>query len=149
MTISIRARTGRDVFDEAYERLRELYADGHTVVVAFSAGKDSGVCLELAIMAARDTGRLPVHVSMRDEEIMLPGTFEYAERTAVRPEVDFADVAGRLPAVSPEIGERVAIEVKYQGYVRRQEMEIERAGREEHLEIPERIEFVKLDALSR
>jgi predicted phosphoadenosine phosphosulfate sulfurtransferase len=55
----------------------------------FSAGKDSGVCLELAIIAARATGRLPVIVSMRDEEVMLPGTYEYAERVAARPEVDF------------------------------------------------------------
>jgi predicted phosphoadenosine phosphosulfate sulfurtransferase len=58
-------------------------------VVSFSAGKDSGVCLELAIMAAGELGRLPVRVVMRDEEIMLPGTYEYAERVASRPEVDF------------------------------------------------------------
>jgi predicted phosphoadenosine phosphosulfate sulfurtransferase len=100
MTIRVRARTGRDVFDEALNRLTELYADGHTVVVAFSAGKDSGVCLELAILAARATGRLPVHVSMRDEEVMLPGTFEYAERVAARPEVDFAWCVANQPIVN-------------------------------------------------
>jgi predicted phosphoadenosine phosphosulfate sulfurtransferase len=88
------------VFDEAYHRLYELYAGGHTVVVAFSAGKDSGICLELAIMAARDAGRLPVHVSMRDEEVMLPGTFEYAERVAQRPEVDFKWVVANQPIVN-------------------------------------------------
>jgi predicted phosphoadenosine phosphosulfate sulfurtransferase len=100
MTGGIRARTGRNVFDEALDRLTELYADGHTVVVAFSAGKDSGICLELAIMAARATGRLPVHVSMRDEEVMLPGTFEYAERVAQRPEVDFKWCVANQPIVN-------------------------------------------------
>ena len=100
MTIRIRTRTGQDVFAEAYQRLHDLYANGHTVVLAFSAGKDSGVCLELAIMAARDTGRLPVHVSLRDEEIMLPGTFEYAERMAARPEVDFAWCVANQPIVN-------------------------------------------------
>lgn len=79
-----------DVFQEAYDRLKSLYDEGHRVVVAFSAGKDSGICLELAIMAARDAGRLPVEVAMRDEEIMFPGTFEYAERVANRSEeIDF------------------------------------------------------------
>jgi len=98
--IKARARTGHDVFEEALQRLTELYAGGHTVVVAFSAGKDSGVCLELAIMAARATGRLPVHVSMRDEEVMLPGTFEYAERVAQRPEVAFRWVVANQPIVN-------------------------------------------------
>jgi len=87
--ISTKRLTGRDVFDEALQRYMDIYAAGHTVVVQFSAGKDSGICLELAIMAARATGRLPVNVSMRDEEVMLPGTYEYAERVAARPEVDF------------------------------------------------------------
>jgi predicted phosphoadenosine phosphosulfate sulfurtransferase len=100
MTIAIRVNTGLNVFDEALRRLTELYADGHTVVIAFSAGKDSGVCVELAIMAARATGRLPVHVSMRDEEVMLPGTFEYAERVAARPEVDFAWCVANQPIVN-------------------------------------------------
>jgi predicted phosphoadenosine phosphosulfate sulfurtransferase len=95
-----RSRTGLDVFEQALQRLHELYAGGHTVVVAFSAGKDSGVCLELAIMAARMTGRLPVHVSMRDEEVMLPGTFEYAERVAKRPEVDFRWCVANQPIVN-------------------------------------------------
>lgn len=78
-----------DVFTEAYNRIYDLYASGDRVVVSFSAGKDSGVVLELAILAAKEAGRLPVDVCMRDEEIMFPGTFEYAERCAERPEVNF------------------------------------------------------------
>ncbi|MBV9278244.1 MAG: tRNA uridine-5-carboxymethylaminomethyl(34) synthesis enzyme MnmG, partial [Candidatus Eremiobacteraeota bacterium] len=65
-----------------------------------------------------------------------------------RPEVHYKDVAGWLPPLSPELGERVAIEIKYRGYVRRQEQEIERARRDEALPIPERLEFGQLSGLS-
>ena len=95
-----RAYTGRDVFDESLNRMIELYRGGHRVVVSFSAGKDSGVCLELAIMAAAETGRLPVEVLMRDEEIMYPGTFEYAERVACREEVDFHWIYACQPIIN-------------------------------------------------
>ena len=78
---------GRDVFSAAYDRLHAVYAAGHRVVVSFSSGKDSTICLELAIMAARDTGRLPVEVVVVDEEILFPGSYEFCERVAQRPEV--------------------------------------------------------------
>src|SRR5262245_28576537 len=95
-----RRRLETNVFDAALDRLTSLYAEGHRLVVSFSAGKDSGVCLELAILAARTTGRLPVDVVMRDEEIMYPGTFEYAERVAARPEVRFRWLIAHQPIVN-------------------------------------------------
>ena len=79
----------RNVMKEAYERVLKLYKSQHRIVCSFSAGKDSGIALELCIMAAGETGRLPVDVMMRDEEIMVPGTFEYAHRVYKRPEVNF------------------------------------------------------------
>ena len=91
---------GIDVFNAALERMVNIYGEGHRVIVSFSAGKDSGVALELAILAARETNRLPVEVVMRDEEIMLPGTYEYAERCARRPEVDFHWVYARQPIIN-------------------------------------------------
>lgn len=89
-----------NVFDAALERLLILYREGHRVIVSFSAGKDSGICLELCIIAATMTGRLPVEVVMRDEEIMYPGTFEYAERMALRPEVKFYWCYANQPVVN-------------------------------------------------
>lgn len=89
-----------DVFNEAINRLVEQYERGSRVVVSFSAGKDSGVCLELAIIAADITGNLPVDVIMRDEEIMLPGTYEYAERVAMREEVNFHWIYARQPIIN-------------------------------------------------
>lgn len=72
--------TGGNVFDEAVNRMVRIYEQGHRVVVSFSAGKDSGVALEVCKIAAAETGRLPVEAIIRDEEVMLPGTYEYAER---------------------------------------------------------------------
>ena len=70
----------KSVFDLAIDRMVDLYEEGHRIVVSFSGGKDSGICLEICIIAATMTGRLPVEVVMRGEEIMLPGTFEYSKR---------------------------------------------------------------------
>jgi predicted phosphoadenosine phosphosulfate sulfurtransferase len=91
---------GINVFDNALLRLVKLYEDGHRVIVCFSGGKDSDCCLELAIMAATQTGRLPVEVVMRDEEIMFPGTYEYAERVMNRPEVKFYWLIAGQPIIN-------------------------------------------------
>ena len=91
---------GVSVFDAAVDRMRRLYREGHRIFVSFSGGKDSGVCLELAILAATMENRLPVEVVMRDEEIMIPGTFEYSERTARRPEVNFRWLVTRHPVMN-------------------------------------------------
>lgn len=96
-----KAALGVDVVEAGMERLKTLYANpDNRVVVSFSAGKDSGVCLELSIAAAEEEGRLPVEVVMRDEEIMFPGTFEYAERVAARPEVSFHWIVAQQPIIN-------------------------------------------------
>lgn len=82
-----RIQLGVDVFTSATERIASLYRDGHTVVCSFSGGKDSTTVLELAIIAAHREGRLPVDVIIQDEEIAYPGTYEFIDQTAQRPEV--------------------------------------------------------------
>ena len=89
-----------NVYDAAVQRMIEVYKAGHRVIVAFSAGKDSNAVLEIAIDAARQTGNLPVEVWMRDEEIMYPGTFEYAERVANRKEVNMHWLIAGQPIVN-------------------------------------------------
>lgn len=85
----------KNVLEAAVDRLYKVYSEGHRVIVSFSGGKDSGVTVELAIMAAKAAGRLPVEVIMRDDEILYPGTFEYAERVYNRPEVKMHWVSAR------------------------------------------------------
>lgn len=92
--------TGEDVFSAAIGRMMELYEQGHRIVCSFSAGKDSGVVLEICRIAATETGRLPVEVVMRDEEIMFPGTFEYALRIAEDPEISFHWLVAQQPIIN-------------------------------------------------
>jgi len=97
----VRVQNGKDVFTSSLDRLIELYSKPEDeVVVSFSAGKDSMVVLEMAIIAATETDRLPVKVLMRDEEIMFPGTYEYAERVASRPEVEFHWIYASQPILN-------------------------------------------------
>ena len=52
-----------------------------------------------------------------------------------RPRLGFESIAGRFdPPLEPEIGERVAIEIKCEGYVRREEMAIEKAAKAERVD---------------
>jgi predicted phosphoadenosine phosphosulfate sulfurtransferase len=99
--VSRRRQTGDDVFQAAYDRIAALYRHGDRVTVSVSGGKDSTVVLELSIMVARDLGKLPVDVVMRDEEIMYPGTFEYLHRVAERiDDVDFHWVIAGQPIIN-------------------------------------------------
>jgi predicted phosphoadenosine phosphosulfate sulfurtransferase len=97
----MRSYLGTSVFEQAIDRMVKVYEAGHRVVLSFSGGKDSGCTLEICVIAARLTNRLPVEVVMRDEEIMLPGTFEYAERVADRiDEIDFHWVVANQPVIN-------------------------------------------------
>lgn len=66
-TSKTKLRLDTNVFDESLNRFKWLYEEGHRVVVSFSGGKDSGVCLELCIIAAKETGNLPVETVIQDD----------------------------------------------------------------------------------
>ncbi|MGC9990953.1 MAG: tRNA uridine-5-carboxymethylaminomethyl(34) synthesis enzyme MnmG [Candidatus Cybelea sp.] len=66
-----------------------------------------------------------------------------------RPRLTFADVADRFdPRLDEEIGERMAIELKCEGYVRRQELAIEKAFKTENATIPPDFNYQSIAALS-
>jgi tRNA uridine 5-carboxymethylaminomethyl modification enzyme len=67
-----------------------------------------------------------------------------------RPQIGFSDVADRFaPLLAGEIGERVAIELKCEGYVRREELAIEKAAKAELITIPDDFDYLAIQALSR
>jgi tRNA uridine 5-carboxymethylaminomethyl modification enzyme len=65
-----------------------------------------------------------------------------------RPEVEAADVAFALPGAEPGSLERAAIELKLEGYVRRQEVGVARASRAEGVTVPDDFAFARVTALS-
>ncbi|KKL98180.1 hypothetical protein LCGC14_1826980 [marine sediment metagenome] len=95
-----RKKLTMNVFEAAIDRMVKVYEQGHRVVVSFSGGKDSGASLEVCILAAQATNRLPVDVICRDEEIMYPGTYEYVLRTAQRPEVNMHWIYACQPIIN-------------------------------------------------
>jgi predicted phosphoadenosine phosphosulfate sulfurtransferase len=78
-----------NVYDAALERFRYLFDNFDKVVVSFSGGKDSTVCLNLAWQVAKEKNKLPLDVYFWDEEAIHPETIEYVERVRANPEIRF------------------------------------------------------------
>jgi predicted phosphoadenosine phosphosulfate sulfurtransferase len=66
-----------------------LFDNFDKVVVSFSGGKDSTVCLNLAWQVAKEKNKLPLDVYFWDEEAIHPETIEYVERVRANPEIRF------------------------------------------------------------
>ena len=70
-----------------------------------------------------------------------------------RPEISAADIASVLGISSDEdmaykALAQLEIEIKYEGYIKRQEDEIEKIRRHESMQIPESLDFLNIDGLS-
>lgn len=79
----------RNVLDLARERIALIFDRFDHVAVSFSGGKDSTVCLNLALEEATRLGRLPLDVFFWDEEAIHDQTIEYVTRVAENPDVAF------------------------------------------------------------
>ncbi len=69
-----------------------------------------------------------------------------------RPEIRMADLAGVWPAVEsidPELAEQVELEIKYEGYLKRQQQQIDRFKHLEDRKIPVGFQFAQVVGLSR
>ena len=77
----------KDVYTLALERINRTYDIFDNVVVMFSGGKDSTVCLNLTLQVAKERNKLPLHVYFFDEEAIPYETIEYVERVADLPDV--------------------------------------------------------------
>jgi tRNA uridine 5-carboxymethylaminomethyl modification enzyme len=65
-----------------------------------------------------------------------------------RSRLSYAQVAGER-AIDPELGERLAIELRYEGYIRRQETAVQRLSKLGHVRIDPCFDYAGCGALSR
>ena len=104
-----------------------------------------------ALAAARRRAHA-TRVPLDDPLLARPGLGQHATVADAlrRPDVAAADVAAALgPDVDPVIAARTEIEIKMEGYVRRALGAIERAGRDEAMTLPSRLDYDAIPALSR
>lgn len=88
------------VLEASLDRFRHILQRGR-VCISFSGGKDSTVCVELAIMAAQSLGLTDViDVVYRDEECVSPETTAFALRMAARPEIRFHWCIANQPIIN-------------------------------------------------
>jgi len=88
---------------------------------------------------ARDCGAL--------ELLRRPGVTYEALRELVPPPA-WAEDRGLDPRLPPEVARQVEVRAKYQGYIERQEAEIERARRHEELPLPPDFDYRAMSGLS-
>ena len=68
-----------NVLTEAENRINRLFDEFENIVVGFSGGKDSTVCLNLTLKIAEERNRLPLKVAWVDQEAEWQGTADYCE----------------------------------------------------------------------
>lgn len=76
-----------NVYDSALKRIRYLFDEFPNIVVAFSGGKDSTVCLQLALIVAREKKRLPLKVAFIDQEAEWDTVIDYIREVMYNPEI--------------------------------------------------------------
>lgn len=79
--------TTENVYELGLARIRRAYELFDHVAVSFSGGKDSTVCLHLALEVAKELKKLPLDVFFFDEEAIHPETIEYMRRVVQRDDV--------------------------------------------------------------
>lgn len=77
-----------NVYEESLNRIRYLFDAFDNIVVNFSAGKDSTVVLNLALIVSKEKNKR-ITVNFFDEEVIHPPTIEYAKRIYKNKAIDF------------------------------------------------------------
>src|SRR4029077_16158499 len=65
-----------------------------------------------------------------------------------RPETTYRSLCAET-SFDAELGDRLAVELKYEGYIRRQTSVIDKLAKSEHARIPESMDYRRLHSLSR
>ena len=87
MVIHKKKDIDENVYDLAIQRINRTYDIFDNVVVMFSGGKDSTVCLNLALQVAKERNKLPLDVFFFDEEAIPYETIDYVKRVSDLEEV--------------------------------------------------------------
>ena len=66
-----------------------------------------------------------------------------------RPEIDYRDLPQEEAPVTEDVIEQVQIQAKYEGYIARQQSEIERLRRHENTKLPVDLDYERIDGLSK
>jgi len=77
-----------NVYDAALERIRYLFNEFDNIIVGYSGGKDSTICLELSLIVAKELNRLPLKVMFLDQESEWQGTIDIVEEVMTREDVE-------------------------------------------------------------
>ena len=133
--------------------LRHDNADERLTPVGRAAGLVSDEAYDAFLERMRTLAR------RRDELASAKASKAQCERFAAQRGATHADLL-RRPAIGYRdlfphdddpgtIGERAAIEIKYEGYIKRQAAEVERLSKAEHVAIPDGFDFASCHGLSR
>lgn len=77
-----------NVYDAAVQRMDFVFKNFEKVYVSFSAGKDSGVMVQMALEVARKQNKLPLNVLFIDLEAQYKSTIDFAEYILSNPDIN-------------------------------------------------------------
>jgi len=97
-----------DVLTESRKRMSHLYGVFDTVVVCFSGGKDSLVCLHLAWEEAQRRGQTEVNVIFRDEELIPNSVIDFVDGYRRRPWINLKWYCVPLQSEKFILGKRIS-----------------------------------------
>lgn len=88
---------------------------------------------------------------LRELNLDISGRAYSLEEILRRPEIRYRDIARAAGNghITPEVAQQVELEVKYSGYIERQSIQVEQAGKLEDKRIPEAVDYTRMRALSR
>lgn len=87
---------------------------------------------------------------LREQRVRLPGGGVSAEEYLRRPEVEWAEIVERFPETadfSERVCEQVCWDIKYSGYLSRQDASVERARKLQKIHIPENFDYFSINQL--
>ena len=88
---------------------------------------------------------------LKNLKFLQEGKQIYASDYLKRPNTSYAELASLCPEhklIDISIGQNCAVNIKYEGYIARQKLEISRNKKDEELSLPEKINYEKISALS-